>query len=45
MAIDQRALPREPPFMAFVGNLNYDANDEDIREFFTGVAVRPAKAF
>ena len=26
--------------MAFVGNLSYDAHEEDIREFFSGVAVR-----
>lgn len=39
VAIDQRSLPREPPFMAFVGNLTYDATEEDIRSFFAGIEV------
>lgn len=39
VVIDQHALPREPPFLAFVGNLAYDATEEEIRTFFSGIAV------
>lgn len=40
VVIDQRALPREPPFMAFVGNLAFDATEEDVRNFFSGIAIK-----
>ncbi|PJF19141.1 putative RNA-binding protein [Paramicrosporidium saccamoebae] len=40
VVIDQHALPRAPPFMAFVGNLSYEAGEEDIREFFAGIAIK-----
>lgn len=39
VVIDQRSLPREPPFVALVGNLSYEANEDDVRAFFSGVAV------
>lgn len=39
VAIDHSALPRAPPFMAFVANLSYDATEEDIRQFFSAAAV------
>jgi len=32
-------VPHDPPFTAFMGNLPYDIDDEDIRGFFRGLAV------
>lgn len=40
VVIDQRALPREPPFVAFMGNLASDATEDDIKAFFQNIAVQ-----
>lgn len=39
VAIDHSALPRVPPFLAFVANLPYDVTEEDLRSFFSGISV------
>jgi translation initiation factor 4B len=33
------ALPDEPPFTAYIGNLPYDLSDEDVEEFFGNTQV------
>lgn len=37
--IDHSALPRVPPFLAFVANLPYDVTEDDLKSFFAGIAV------
>ena len=32
--VDTSKIPDEPPFTAFLGNLSYDVDKEDILEFF-----------
>lgn len=32
--IDPSRLPKSPPFTVFLGNLSYEANEDDIRIFF-----------
>ncbi len=32
--IDTSKLPKTPPFTAFIGNLSYDASEEDIKKHF-----------
>lgn len=33
-------MPTRPPYVAYVGNLTFDAVEGDIEEFFQGAAVR-----
>lgn len=37
--IDFSKLPKEPPFTAFLGNLPYVVDKEDILQFFQGIKV------
>lgn len=39
VTIDHSALPQAPPYMAFVGNLSFDVMEQEIRDFFSGIAV------
>jgi translation initiation factor 4B len=32
--VDITSLPKTPPFTVFLGNLSYDANEDDISKFF-----------
>jgi translation initiation factor 4B len=32
-------LPSKPPYTAFIGNLPYDVNEEDIEFFFKNISV------
>ena len=32
--IDVSRLPKSPPFTVFIGNLSYEATEEDVRRFF-----------
>lgn len=32
--IDQRQLPKSPPYTVYLGNLSYECNEEDIVHFF-----------
>ena len=36
---DVKTLPTEPPYTAFLGNLAYDVEEEDIHEFFAELSV------
>lgn len=38
-AVDPKTLPTEPPYTAFLGNLPYDVEEEDIIEFFSELQV------
>ncbi|XP_023210941.1 eukaryotic translation initiation factor 4B-like [Centruroides sculpturatus] len=38
--IDMSRIPTKPPFTAYVGNLPYDVNEEDIIKFFRQLKVR-----
>lgn len=37
-AVDEDAIPHAPPYVAFVGNLSFDATDDSLRAFFAGVS-------
>ena len=37
--VDMSKLPKEPPYTAFLGNLPYDVEKEDILQFFHGINV------
>ena len=37
--VDPSKIPDEPPFTAFLGNLSYDVDREDILEFFRNSKV------
>ena len=39
-AVDLSSLPKGPPFTAFLGNLPYDVEEEDIFRFFQNVQVQ-----
>jgi len=32
-------VPNEPPFTAYIGNLPFEANVEDVENFFKGLKV------
>ena len=38
-AVDLSSLPKGPPYTAFLGNLPYDVEEEDIFRFFQNVQV------
>ena len=38
-AVDMSALPKGPPYTAFLGNLPYDIEEDDIFRFFHNVQV------
>ena len=38
-AVDLSSLPKEPPYTAFLGNLPYDVEEDDIFRFFHNVQV------
>ena len=40
--VDMNKVPTNPPFTAFLGNLSYDANEEEIEKFFRGLTVSKA---
>ncbi len=42
-ALDQNALPRYPPFVAFVGSLSFDATEEDLRGLFFDTRVKSVR--
>ena len=33
-SVDYARLPKSAPFIAFLGNLSYDASEDDIKRFF-----------
>lgn len=33
-------LPTQPPFTAHIANLSFDANEDDLADFFRGLKVR-----
>lgn len=37
--VDAKSLPTEPPFTAFLGNLPYDVEENDIIDFFSNLKV------
>jgi translation initiation factor 4B len=37
--IDDDRIPREPPFTAYIANLSYDINPEDVYKFFDKVNI------
>ena len=37
------AVPDQPPFQAYVGNLSYEVKEEDLSEFFKGLGVKSIK--
>ena len=39
-AVDSKNLPSEPPYTAFLGNLPYDVEENDIIEFFGNLKVK-----
>ena len=38
-AVDMKNLPTAPPYTAFLGNLAFDVEEEDITEFFGDLKV------
>lgn len=40
---EELPLPTKPPFIAFVGNLSFDAYEDTIAEFFAPIAVKEVK--
>ena len=38
-AVDPKSLPSGPPYTAFLGNLSYDVEEDDIIEFFGNLKV------
>lgn len=38
--VDMDLIPTTPPFTAYVGNLPYEVNEEDISKFFQKMNVR-----
>ena len=38
--VDSGKVPKDPPFTAFLGNLSYDVEREDVFEFFKDTKVR-----
>ena len=39
-AVDTKNLPSGPPYTAFLGNLSYDTEDNDIIDFFGNLKVK-----
>ena len=37
--VDMSLVPNEPPFTAYIGNLPFEANVEDVEHFFKGLKV------
>ena len=37
--VDMSLVPNEPPFTAYIGNLPFEANVEDVENFFKGLKV------
>ena len=37
--VDVNRLPKSPPYTAFLGNLPYDIEEEDVQSFFKGLKV------
>lgn len=38
--IDTSRVPNAPPFKAYIGNIPYDADEDALREFFSGLRVK-----
>jgi len=38
--VDMNLVPTEPPFTAYIGNLPFEASNEDVENFFKGLKVR-----
>lgn len=38
-AYDEDAVPRHPPYVAYISNLPYEVDEESIAELFTGLKV------
>ncbi|KAH8273753.1 hypothetical protein KR018_011936, partial [Drosophila ironensis] len=34
---DDNSIPHKPPFIAYINNLPFDANEDDLYEFFSGI--------
>ena len=40
--VDESKIPNNPPYTAYIANLPYDIESEDIIKFFHGLRVRSA---
>ena len=38
--VDEERVPKNPPFTAYLGNLPYEINEEDIKRFFSKMTVK-----